>query len=336
MEPWVRKAVIDLLEKRASKLSRFSASYFGGEPLLGLEAIEEIAPAFVEICQKQQIAFNATMTTNGYLLTPELFQRLLQWRIRGYQITIDGAPEDHDSHRVLKGGGPTFQVIYGNLLEIHKLPDDFGIVLRVNFDQTNLPGMREFLELMLPFKDDPRFVFRFYPIGTWGGPNDADLEICGLHGERERQELDMLAAELGFHSETRMPYLDPRGKLGVCYAARPYNLLIGADGKIMKCTVALDTRDYNVVGHLTVDGRVDIDLDKFTKWVKPYFEEDSTCKQCFYLPVCQGCSCPLPRIASGERPCPPEKKEIVRTLASIWNSKKSMGRKYAANSLAFQ
>ncbi|HEY6390342.1 MAG TPA: SPASM domain-containing protein, partial [Bryobacteraceae bacterium] len=111
-------------------------------------------------------------------------------------------------------------------------------------------------------------------------------------------------------------------------------LLIGADGKIMKCTVALDTKDYNIVGRMTPDGRADLDVDKFTKWVKPYFEDDAVCKKCFYVPVCQGCSCPIPRIEENERPCPPEKKEIGRTLASIWAVKQETAKRRAVRPTA--
>ena len=37
----------------------------------------------------------------------------------------------------------------------------------------------------------------------------------------------------------------------VCYAARPYNFIVGASGKLMKCTIALDTQDANVLGRIT-------------------------------------------------------------------------------------
>ncbi|HEY6392588.1 MAG TPA: radical SAM protein, partial [Bryobacteraceae bacterium] len=241
MEPWVRSSVIQMVERRAKRLNTFSASYFGGEPLLGLEAIEELAPAFKRICEEHDIGKSSAITTNAYLLNPDLFNRLVEWDIRMFQITIDGAPSDHDQHRILKGGGDTFHTIFENVLATQASKEDFRVVLRVNFDHENLPRMEEFLGMLEPLKNDPRYILRFYPVGTWGGPNDDDLEICGLQGERERQRLDVRATELGLTAESRMPYLESRSGMGVCYAARPFNLLIGADGKIMKCTVALDT-----------------------------------------------------------------------------------------------
>src|SRR5439155_1263846 len=134
-----------------------------------------------------------------------------------------------------------------------------------------------------------------------GEKHDAP-EGCGPGGESQRRRLTLLASELGHKAEKGFPYIKTRGGMNNCYAARPYNFIIGADGKIMKCTIALDTQDYNIVGHLTKDGRAEIDVDKLAKWVKPYFEEDSVCKRCYYVPVCQGFSCPLPRIETGDRP----------------------------------
>jgi uncharacterized protein len=103
----------------------------------------------------------------------------------------------------------------------------------------------------------------------------------------------------------------------VCYAARPYNLIVGADGKLMKCTVVLDTMPDNVVGQIHEDGSIAVNEDRFAKWVKPYYRDDHMCNKCFYVPVCQGVSCPLPRLQTGERPCPPQKLEIQQTLKDV-------------------
>jgi uncharacterized protein len=101
----------------------------------------------------------------------------------------------------------------------------------------------------------------------------------------------------------------------VCYAARPYSFIVGASGKLMKCTIDLDKEDRNVVGHLTESGHLKIDEDKFALWTEPAFEKDSKCQKCVVLPACQGTFCPLIRIESGKSPCSPlrvsAKKEIL-------------------------
>jgi len=67
--------------------------------------------------------------------------------------------------------------------------------------------------------------------------------------------------------------------------------------------VDLDKQDRNVVGHLTEEGEMELDLDKLALWTEPAFEQDGKCRKCVVLPVCQGIFCPLIRIENGNSPC---------------------------------
>lgn len=333
MEPWVRSAVIRWVENKADWIRNLSISWFGGEPLLGYEAMQEIGPAIKDIAAKNNLLYASDITTNGYLLTPDVFRSLLDWNINSFQITLDGPQEAHDAKRPLKGGGKTFDQIFQNLIAMKDFTGDFTTHLRINFDQHNLSQMPEYIALLKDhFGADPRFQLRFYPVGKWGGPNDDSLEICGRNGYEERQRLELMAVQQRVNTETRLEYMQPAKNLSVCYAARPYNFIVGADGKLMKCTIALDTKDYNVVGHLTEDGRAELDMNKFMPWVAPSFEDDAACRKCFYLPVCQGCSCPLERIENDTRPCPPEKTHIGPTLKSLWVTQRASATQHAVTS----
>jgi len=330
MEPWVRSAVISFVERKAPSINSVGISWFGGEPLLGYEAMQEVCPGLQSIAAKNDLHLASDITTNGYLLTPDVFRSLLDWDVRSFQITLDGPPDAHDCKRPLKGGGKTFDRIFQNMMAMKDFPDEFMVHLRINFDQQNLPDMPDYIaHLKERFGADQRFRLRFYPVGKWGGPNDENLEICGRTGYEQRQQLELLAIKNEINTETRLDYMQPAKNLGVCYAARPFNFIVGADGKLMKCTIALDTKDYNIVGHLTTDGRAELDLDKFLRWVAPSFEDDVACKKCFYVPVCQGCSCPLERIENDTRPCPPEKTKIGPTLKALWVSQRAGAAQYS-------
>jgi uncharacterized protein len=333
MEPWVRQGIIKLVERRvAAQTKRLHLSWFGGEPLLGYEAIQEIGPAVTEIAEKNGVRFNADMTTNGYLLTPERFEELIRWKVNSYQISVDGAAAQHDAHRILRGGGGTYETIMENLRSMQKTSHNFVVAVRVNFDPETRNQMADFMKELEAFKSDPRFVLRFYPIGKWGGPQDDKLNVCGTNQEEEREHLLDMAEKEGFHVETRKETLrGAQSGSSVCYAARPYNYIIGADGRLMKCTIALNNADYNIVGTLGQDGNLAVDIDKLTRWTAPYFEDDASCRKCFYLPVCQGCTCPLEIIVSNHRPCPPDKSRIQKTLQSIWRSHKNTANQYNLN-----
>ncbi len=316
MLPHVRNGVLDLIRGKASRISQLTISWFGGEPLVGWDAIEEMAPQIQAIARDHNVHLSSDMTTNGYLLTPERAALLLKWGVRKFQITLDGTEADHDAHRPLKDGGSTYATIIENLKALQKTQEYFSVALRVNADNSNSAQLSALFDLLSKeFGSDERFAMRFRPVGKWGGPNDDALAtFCGKDEERSTLvQLQAQASVAGMHIESPMAEL----KTHVCYAARPYSLVVGADGKLMKCTVVLDTLDANVVGHMRENGSIHIDEPRLAAWIKPHYIADSTCQKCFFLPACQGASCPLPRLA-GHRPCPPAKMQIQKTLRDVY------------------
>ena len=315
MLPEVRTGVRNHVQSRMRRIQTFSVEWFGGEPLMGYDAIEELAPFFQEQALKHDISYGSGMTTNGYLLYPERSRNLVAWGVNSYQITLDGGVMEHDAHRPLSSGEGTFDQILSNLAAMKQIPQPFNVAIRFNFDPANLPHAETlFRDLKQALGDDSRFAMRFRPVGQWGGPNDQNLEVCGVkEAGRQLIQLTTKAQSMGLATDDLGDALLPAPG-SVCYAARPYNLIVGADGKLMKCTVVLDTMPDNVVGRLHEDGTVTLDQDRFVKWVKPYHREDAMCNKCFYVPVCQGAECPLPRLTTGDRPCPPQKLEIQKTL----------------------
>jgi uncharacterized protein len=321
MSSWVRRGIKEYVTSRLPGLRVLTIGWFGGEPLYGFAAIEDLAPFFLQVAQEKSLVFNSHMTTNGYLLTPEIAEQLLSWRINQFQITLDGPPTCHDHSRPSREGGKTFDIILTNLRAMAGHPEKFRIDLRVNFSPQNAPGIGEFLDLIeREFGQDSRFRIRFRPVGKWGGSQDGALEVCGL-GEADQliREFERLAREKGLMLADAFKSTSSFGAQ-VCYAARPYHLIVGASGKLMKCTVALDRDERNVVGNMTPDGRAEIDPAKLAPWVAPAFEKDTQCQRCVVLPVCQGCSCPLPRITHGERSCIPARSNWKKVLLSLVES----------------
>lgn len=199
--------------------------------------------------------------------------------------------------------------------------DNFIIDLRVNFDRKNSPGMGEFLDLVsAEFSSDSRFRMRFRTVSQLGGPNDKTLEVCGTdEGHQLEMRLREEARRRGLKLSDDIRQIHGLGAQ-VCYAARPYNFIIGATGKVMKCTVDLDKKDRNVVGQITEEGQMILDTDKFALWTEPAFESDGQCQKCVVLPVCQGSYCPIVRFDTGHSPCTPLRLTAKKELAAIASS----------------
>lgn len=320
MKPEVREGIKKMVEKRAAGLRDLTVGWFGGEPLYGFKAIEDLSPFFCEIAEKHSLNYTSHMTTNGYLLTPDVAEKLLAWKVNYFQITIDGLAEQHDKNRPTRDGQGTFHTIFANLQSLKMREEKFTVRLRINYDQNNSPHLEGLLELFhQEFGSDDRFKVAFHQVGKWGGPNDANLAVCGSdEAKNVRSQLQKSALDKGLTLNGGLSDANTPGS-NVCYAARPYNYLIGADGKIMKCTVALDKQDHNVVGKLTSEGEMEMDMDKYALWVEPAFQNDGNCRRCSIVPTCQGISCPLIRIESKTRPCsatpkPNLRNELLNTL----------------------
>jgi uncharacterized protein len=322
MRPAVREGVKRLVESRIKGLQELNVSWFGGEPLYGLAAIEDLAPFLAQIAQRHGTRYFSHMTTNGYLLTPDVVDRLLAWRITDFQVTLDGLPQDHDCQRPRRDGGGTFERIYANLVAMSDRTDDFSVVVRVNYSRANAPGIEQFLQLLQSrFSGDERFTISFHAVGRWGGQNDGSLDVCGRDESRAvHTTLRTAARLLGLRVTSGW---QPGSSVGtqVCYAVRPYNFIVGAHGDLMKCTIDLDKKDRNIVGKLMPDGTLELDTDKMALWTEPAFERDSGCQSCHILPACQGVHCPQIRMDDHRAPCPSFRRTAKQDMADYFETR---------------
>ena len=313
MLPSVREGVKKMVERKAPHLRQLTVGWFGGEPLYGFQAMEDLGPFFIETAEKYSLGFASHITTNGYLMTPDVAEKLLAWRVLNYQITIDGMREQHDKKRPARDGSGTFDQIISNLIEFKKRPERYRVRIRVNYDRENHPYIEDLLLLLeKEFAGDDRFMVAFHGVGRWGGPNDKELEVCGIDEVKVvKERLRQSAKDKGFKPTGTLRDMNSLGR-NVCYAARPYNFIVGADGKLMKCTIELDKKDRNIVGQLTPDGDMIMNIDNLALWVEPAFQNDTGCQKCAILPTCQGISCPLIRMESNQSPCAATPKKNVR------------------------
>lgn len=116
----------------------------------------------------------------------------------------------------------------------------FKIDIRVNYDEDNKEEVPELLDVLSTwFGDDERFQILIRPVGRWGGPNDELIPVCDrTAAESSLWDLTEYGLRKGLPlSESIVDILMPAG--AVCYAAKPNSLVIGANGQLYKCSVAL-------------------------------------------------------------------------------------------------
>jgi len=281
MPPGVVRALKVWLERRAPELELLQLSWFGGEPLLAMDLLEEVQAHAIELARRHPpLLVQANLTTNGERLEPETFRRLLALRVTDYQITLDGPAEVHDRTRVLAGGGGTFARIWANLVAMHEVEAEFSVVLRVHVHRENRQRLPELLERCSEaWGGDRRFRLSLKAIFDPGRPG-FDAESL-LAPEEETEAIDALlvqAAELELVDPPRAGA--PGGERGpVCYAAKANSFVVRSNGALNKCSVALSAAD-NQVGRLNEDGTVTIDAARMQHWMRGLFSGDAEERRC--------------------------------------------------------
>jgi uncharacterized protein len=263
MDPHVVQGVERYLSRRAPELDVLSLSWFGGEPLLALDIVEDLLEHAAGLRHgNPRLRFFSDITTNGYLLTPARFGKLLELGVGLYQVSFDGPRAWHDRTRVLAGGRGTFDRLWANLLAMRQAEGEFKVVVRLHVHRGNSGSLPEFMDAYAEhFGRERRFKLFLHRVAPLGGPHDDDFPFLPDAGPGDGMETLKSCAE-----ERRIDYVTSEEPM-VCYAARGNSFVVRADGRVNKCTVALE-HPANQVGRIHADGRLELASDTMRAWMR--------------------------------------------------------------------
>jgi uncharacterized protein len=260
-----------------NKIKLFELSWFGGEPLLCFNTvIKNIAEFAQKFCREHGIVFKNSITTNGYLISEEKAREMLRLGFRDYQITIDGARDDHNQTRN-NNGHPSFDVILKNICILCEVIPTANITLRFNYNDTNIKPEKIVNDVNSIISEKYRNRIHILPRKVW--------QINADHSRVN--SIDKLVDMFRVFGYRTYP-IDIAFDFSSCYADKTHYNAIYPNGAIGKCT----THDIDdVQGRLKKDGSIE--------WSKRYLEdkidiplfENKMCLACKYLPVCMG-PCP--------------------------------------------
>ncbi|OLA07521.1 MAG: hypothetical protein BHW12_06275, partial [Coprobacillus sp. 28_7] len=239
MSEETQNSLIDFVRKNISKYIGLSVSWFGGEPLEALDVVENLSKKFIEICKIAKKTYVAGITTNGYNLDSETFDKLYKLKVLSYQITLDGYKTEHDRQRILENGKGSFEKIIANL-KIIKSKNTKGttIIIRTNFTKSIIDNIDKYLIFYKEnFGNDMRFSFYIQKASDWGGKQVANFsnELIRTKNSgdvhkyvlKKLKEHDIYLSNSSYYSELQC-------ELNTCYAAKLGHLVIGSDGIIYK------------------------------------------------------------------------------------------------------
>jgi len=252
----------------SARLDRLGMALSGGEPLLTPDVCCHLCGKVRELCEKEGIKWSFTVVTNGFLLTREIFDRLYETGVRRFTVDVDGPKENHDSYRILRSGGPTFDVIMANLKYLVQ-HEDVSLTMKVGVTRANHELLGDFMQYLdqQGFRRD-NFLLFVAPIA-----NNLVSDCYNDVPTEEMKELSRLPIQRGF--KTR----DPLTLALPCTAKYGTSYVIGPDGSVYDCPILVNNSKWL---------RGKIEDAKYPRYSRDYHPLPPKCVECEAVALCLG------------------------------------------------
>lgn len=254
-------------------------TWFGGEPLIAIEVIKRLSKEFLIMCENMGIQYNASIITNGFKLTPENVETLLEAKVNNVQITIDGPEHIHDERRILKNGKGSYQKIVSNM--VYAIEKGLKIDVRVNVDASNFEQVTVLLD---DFENRHLKNKVSISLGhVMNSYNNLSEKIEGLEG-KTYANINLKIKKMTGQSNSAQSWL-PRVVSHQCGADREASFMIGPKGELYQC--------WDDFGDPTkVVGNIASKLSHHQDYIDEYTLFDPTlhpkCSSCNVMPLCMG------------------------------------------------
>lgn len=318
MSSEIQNDIVSFIRYNINKYSSVNLSWFGGEPLMAIDVIENISEQVKEICTRAKKPFTANVTTNGYLMSLDNVKKLLEHNVFHYAVTIDGIGEYHDKHRCLSSGAPTFDRIIANLIDIKNNIKSRGlsITIRSNVTANMLDKVEEYYRFYdKNFGDDIRFSLFIRPVCDWGGDrignfhetliNEKNTSVTMAHFYNE---IAKIPGNIVFKNN----FYDLEFGGIACTAQCKNKFTIGINGEISKCD---DSNEGVNIGQLK-NGQMILDEVKSISWLMSSLQDvDNVCDNCNLSCICfMMTECPYSKYLGKRKKCSINRKEIDALL----------------------
>lgn len=268
------KFMIDKLENN----NLLSIEWFGGEPLVNVNIIDYIYSKIKPVCKEKNCKIFSTMITNGSLINESIAKKICHdWDIKQIQITLDGYADYYDTAKNYYNKKlHNFNTVINAIKLLNK--ESIKISIRMNYDMKNYDSIVELVNyLHNEFEDSSNITYYIYPLWSSTDEEYEDKFISKAVAEKKLLNIFDLLLKYNMRSAKKLANLNY--KKHACFARNKNSYTILADGKITKCAETFK----QVIGDIW-DGIKD--TKTFDIWTNTDLE--TKCKNCIYLPLCQG------------------------------------------------
>lgn len=282
-EEMAKKTAVWLLHKAEHlRVEELTPTYYGGEPLMNVAAIETISKMMLNYAEKKGKIYRLRMITNGSLLTEKVLQRLLPLGFEGAKITLDGPKAVHDKKRPFVGGRSSFDVIMDN---IENAIDRVGIKINFNFDHDNAKYFPALLdELEERGLKDRILELELSPlVGNYEAKNVTYQVQQGCLSLAQKGMTELMV-DLKRQTQERGFKTKPAMGVNICEVMQNEGfVIIDPLGSIYRCPALVGRKEFETG---TVDNPEFNAL--YTKMMTMDMWKDENCYECQFAPMCAG------------------------------------------------
>lgn len=253
---------------------RVSISWFGGEPLFNLSAIDTICQGL----RDRNVEFRSKMISNGYLFDDEIVRKAVDsWNLKRVQISLDGTEKIYNKVKAyIYRGSNAYGIVMNNIGRL--LEAGIFVTIRLNMDLYNAEDLLQLVD-DLAERFAGRAGLQIYAHHLFKGDEPmAELHTAEEWAKREdaMSRLEERIAKYGLLAKNGF---SKQLKMNFCMADSDKSVTILPDGNIGVCE---HFSESEFIGHIDHEG---FDTAMVESW-KERMPEISECADCFYYPEC--------------------------------------------------
>lgn len=279
--------------------NRIEVQWYGGEPMLAPNAVEDISKGLMDFCEEKGLGYNSSMISNATRIDPEEAAMLKRSCVSEVIVTIDGPENEHNKRRPTRDGSNSYEAVLagiGNLIR-----ECIDVVAMMNTDKVNDPLFDELNE---------QFKVRF-------GMGVTRMKLNDYYGTFGHGHFCEPGFSLMDHSEFAQlqcrRFCEEKHSLDeFAFLMRPIPLFCKGQAERYYCIDAMGDV-YKCDGHMGRASHVLFNLDDVLRSgcipsdLAPLYPfNDAACKACSLLPLCKG-TCEWERKCCSDHPCHPLK-----------------------------
>ena len=263
------------------RFTHFDLSWYGGEPTLCMDVIEEMTGWFRRFCDEHDIEMSVGILSNCGTIDEDLARRMAACGIEHLMPTIDGCEKLHNTRRVNKASTNSFEKTVAGVRHCHACGIDVSV--NMNTDKMNYKEFEKLRELLHDELGVDTYPSLLKDYRQDFGANDTgfDEHSYELYTREEYAwDVHKLFAKTPFTKEVLQEMFRPvrnfcRGQLEGYYVVDPF-------GDVYKCEGWLGQREHIVFNLDNVPVSEGLTFTEYNPL------RDELCRDCEVLPLCKG------------------------------------------------